>query len=299
MRAILCHNPKSGDADHSKTELAALLNSAGIEYVYCNIKSDDFPRLLREPADLIIAAGGDGAVAGVVKSMPDRDVPLAILPLGTANNIARSFQITEATPDLVRSWDLNRSKALDVGIVAGSWGERPFVEAVGLGVLPQLIQRKKGNGEPTAKVGEGRDALREHVAEADAMDVTVSIDGTVITTDDILAIEVLNIAYTGPRLPLLEDPEKPRGTLGVAVIRRKERTAMMSWLNAPHSGRAPFAQYMGRRIELSWRAAPLRIDDAVVDLPPSPQRAVAEIDGRSVKVLVPPLRTVDAESIRG
>ena len=288
MRAILCHNPKSGDADHSKSELVALLKSAGIESVYCNIKSDDFPTRLREPADLTIAAGGDGAVADVVKSMPDRDVPLAILPLGTANNIARSFKITEATSELVKSWDLSRWKPLDIGIVTGSWGERPFVEAVGLGVLPQLIQSKKGSGEPTAKVGEGRDALREHVAEADAIDVALSIDGTVIETDDILAIEVLNIAYTGPRLPLLEDREKPRGMLGVAVIRRKERVAMMSWLNAPHSGRAPFSRFMGRRIELAWRNTPLRIDDRVMELPPVPQTAVATVDGRSLKVLVPP-----------
>ena len=184
-------------------------------------------------------------------------------------------------------------KPLDIGVVTGSWGERPFVEAVGLGVLPQLIESTKNDGEPTAKVGAGRDALRDHVAEANPIDVTLGIDGTKIETDDILAIEVVNIAYTGPRLPLLEAGEKPRGTLGVAVIRRKERVAMMSWLNAPHSGRAPFARFVGRRIELAWRDAPLRIDDAVMELPPAPQTAVAEIDGRSLKVLVPPGLPVD------
>ena len=62
---------------------------------------------------------------------------------------------------------------------------------------------------------------------------------------------------------------------------------MMSWLNAPHSGRAPFSRFMGRRIELAWRYAPVRIDDNVMELPPLPQTAVATIDGRSLKVLVP------------
>ncbi len=187
----------------------------------------------------------------------------------------------------MKSWDLNRFCPLDVGVVAGSWGERPFVEAVGLGALPQLIL-KKSNGEQTAKVGEGRDALADELAEAGAIDVTLTIDGATIPTDDILAIEVVNIAYTGPRLPLLEGGEKPRGTLGVAVIRRKERVATMSWLNAPHSGRAPFSQLNGRRVELAWSSAPLRIDDEAMELSPSPQQAVAVIDGRSVKVLAPP-----------
>jgi diacylglycerol kinase family enzyme len=213
-------------------------------------------------------------------------VPLAILPLGTANNIAHSHKITGAMRDLVKSWDLGRFELLDVGVVVGSWGERPFVEAVGLGALPQLIL-KKSNEDQTAKVGEGRDALREEIAEADAIDVTLRIDGAAVPTDDVLAIEVVNIAYTGPRLPLLEGGDKPRGTLGVAVIRRKERVATMSWLNAPHSGRAPFTQRNGRRVELAWRSAPLRIDDEAMELPSSVQQAVASIDGRSVKLLVP------------
>ena len=272
MRAILCHNPKSGDGDHSKTELLDTLKHAGIEARYCNVKNGDLAAALREPADLIIAAGGDGAVATVIKSMPDRGVPLAILPLGTANNIAHSHKITGTVNELVKSWDLNRFSPLDVGVVAGSWGERPFVEAVGLGALPQLILNKS-NGEQTAKVGEGRDALSDELAESEAIEVTLVIDGATIRTDDVLAIEVVNIAYTGPRLPLLEGGEKPRGTLGVAVIRRKERLATMSWLNAPHSGRAPFTQLNGRRVELAWRDAPLRIDDEATELPPSPQRA--------------------------
>lgn len=286
MRVILCHNPESGDADHPRDVLLATLERAGIEARYCNIKSDDFPRALREPADLIIAAGGDGAVADIVKTMPDRDVTLAILPLGTANNIARSLKITGSVGELVEGWDLGRWKPLDIGVVAGSWGERPFVEAIGLGVLPQLIL--KSSDEPTAKVGAGRDALRNELAEANAIDVALRIDGTAIPMDDILAIEVVNTAYTGPRLPLLERGEKPRGTLGVAVIRRSERVAMMSWLNAPHSGRAPFSRFGGRRVELAWHGAPLRIDDKAMELPPSPQNAIATVDGRGVKVLVPP-----------
>ena len=284
MRAILCHNPDSGDADHSKAELLDALKRAGIEARYCSIKGDDFPGVLKEPADVIIAAGGDGAVADIAKSMPDRGMPLVIVPLGTANYIARSFKIAGAAHDLAKGWDLSRWRPLDIGLVSGPWGERPFVEAVGLGPLPQVILKKSGS-EPTAKVGAGRDALRDEIAGADEIEATLSIDGATIATDDVLAIEIVNIAYTGPVLPLLEPGEKPRGTLGIAVIRRKERAAMMSWLHAPHSGRAPFSRFTGGRVELAWRGAKLRVDDQVMELPAGPQQAIATIDGRSVKVL--------------
>ncbi len=47
MRAILCHNPKSGDGDHSKTELLDALEDAGIDARYCSIKSGDSSRAAR------------------------------------------------------------------------------------------------------------------------------------------------------------------------------------------------------------------------------------------------------------
>ena len=214
-------------------------------------------------------------------------MPLAILPLGTANNIAHSHKITGSVSELVKSWDLNRFTPLDVGVVAGAWGERPFVEAVGLGALPQLIL-KKSNGDQTAKVSEGRDALADELADASAIDVTLTIDGATIPTDDILAIEVVNIAYTGPRLPLLEGGGKPRGTLGVAVIRRKERVATMSWLNAPHSGRAPFSQLSGRRVELAWSSARSASTTRRWNFHPRRSKRSPKSMAGSVKVLVPP-----------
>ena len=62
MAAILCHNPAAGLGSHSKKQLIAALKLAGIDSVYCSTKSDDFPEILRRPAELIVAAGGDGGL---------------------------------------------------------------------------------------------------------------------------------------------------------------------------------------------------------------------------------------------
>src|SRR5256886_6143279 len=43
--------------------------------------------------DVAIAAGGDGLVGGVITHIAESDLPLGILPLGTANDIARSLHI--------------------------------------------------------------------------------------------------------------------------------------------------------------------------------------------------------------
>ena len=43
--------------------------------------------------DAVIVAGGDGTVGKVAKRLAGTDVPLVVLPTGTANNIARSLGI--------------------------------------------------------------------------------------------------------------------------------------------------------------------------------------------------------------
>jgi diacylglycerol kinase family enzyme len=285
MFATLCHNPDAGVGDHSQTHILAALKQTGIEARYCNMDSDDFPKMLCETADLIIAAGGDGTVAKVAKNMPDRSIPLAILPLGSANDIARSFGIVGSPRELAKDWDLDRWAPFDIGFVAGPWGEGRFVEAVGLGPIPEMIERKSKE-EQTDKVSAGRDAVREEIAEAPALDVELFVDGDRIAGDDILAIEILNVPYTGPRLPLLEPGTKPSGMLGIVVIRQAERDATLSWLKMP-SGRAPFSRFSGRKIELQWSGALLRVDDEVVDLPPGEQHVTTAIDGMPVKVLIP------------
>src|SRR5262245_12336849 len=288
MLAILCHNPAAGTGDHSKEELLAALKLANIEARYCAPKSGDLPRLLAEPDDLIIVAGGDGAVAKIVKHTPDRNIPLGIIPIGTANNIARSFKIVGAPRELAKSWDLNRWRPLDIGLLVGAWGEHAFVEGVGLGPIPQVILTKsRDEPTPSARISAGREAVRNEFADAPKLDVALRVDGSDIGYDDIIAVEVLNVPYTGPRLPLFEPGAKPSGTLGVIVIRGSERTATISWLQAPRAGRAPFTRLVGRRVELTWRGTNLRVDDEVMDLPGGTQRATAEIDGRPVKVLAP------------
>ncbi len=286
MLATLCHNPDAGAGDHSKSALLAALERANIEARYCNTESDEFLKMLSEAADLVIAAGGDGTVAKVARTMPGRGVPLAIVPLGSANNIARSFKIAGSARELAKGWDLDRWKPLDIGLVTGPWGERSFVEAVGVGSIPDVIA-KKSKDKQTDKIRAGRDALRDQLAKAREIDVLLLLDAKEVPVDTVLAIEIVNIAYTGPRLPLLAPGVKATGTLGIVVISAKERDATMSWLEAPHARRAPFSRFTGRRVEISWTGARLRVDDDVVELRRGPQYAAAQIDGPCVKLLTP------------
>src|SRR5688572_19894490 len=148
MRLTLLHNPDAGRGHPSADELRAALWAAGYEVTYQSAKADDAERALERPAELVLVAGGDGTVAEVARALVGRDVPLAILPLGTANNIARSLGVQGSVRDVIaglhrdRLADLAR-KRLDVGTARAPWGTARFVESAGVGVVTALLHEAK------------------------------------------------------------------------------------------------------------------------------------------------------------
>ena len=66
---------------------------------------EDLKKITRSACDngfnLIIAAGGDGTVAGVVNGLVGTQVPMAIIPLGTGNGVARAMKIPLNLKDAV------------------------------------------------------------------------------------------------------------------------------------------------------------------------------------------------------
>ena len=96
MRVLLIHNPKAGDRKHSKKQLMASLARCGHQAFYQSIKERGWKKAFKKPVDLVIAAGGDGTVHKTAWQIMDSGIPLAILPLGTANNLARSLGFTES-----------------------------------------------------------------------------------------------------------------------------------------------------------------------------------------------------------
>src|SRR5262245_41140986 len=85
MRILLIHNPKAGDRNHSKKQLMSRLRKYGLQAFYQSIKECGWKQAFKKPVDVVIAAGGDGTVHKTAWEIMDSGIPLAILPLGTAN----------------------------------------------------------------------------------------------------------------------------------------------------------------------------------------------------------------------
>jgi hypothetical protein len=114
VRALVLHNPTAGSGDVAADDLLAALAAGGVAARYCSTKQPEFADALGEPADMVVVAGGDGTVAKVIRHLRDRRLPLAILPLGGANNIACSLGITADPLAIARTgWREAEARRLD------------------------------------------------------------------------------------------------------------------------------------------------------------------------------------------
>ena len=83
---------------------------------------------VKEGYETVIAAGGDGTVEEVAKSLVGTDITLGILPLGSIMNIARMLTIPREIEKAVQILKIRRVRKIDVGIITAIGGDKiePF-----------------------------------------------------------------------------------------------------------------------------------------------------------------------------
>src|SRR5437764_10109005 len=140
MRVTLMHNPKAGDREHGKNQLMKALAKAGHHATYQSTKKKGWKKALKKKTDVVIAAGGDGTVGKVGRELIDTGIPLSVLPLGTANNLARSLGFCASPEEIITGFENAERRTFDVGLARGPWGKRYFFEGAGGGLLADYLR---------------------------------------------------------------------------------------------------------------------------------------------------------------
>ena len=271
MRVTLIHNPGAGSqADGDEDSVVRLLRDAGHQVRLQSCTDAHWKQALDEPADLVAVAGGDGTVARVAKALVGRGLPLAPLPGGTANNIARTLGLVDRHwEELVRAWPHARRVKLDVGRATGPWGERYFVEGVGAGLFASLL----GSSDPARKLAQLKrpdervayalEMLRKRAKDQAPIAMNAQLDGKDISGRYIL-LEVLNILYVGPNLFLAPDSQPGDGSFDVVLVSENERERLKSYLDAWQTNRERvpvLPSHRGRHLRIEADGFELHIDD--------------------------------------
>ena len=222
------HNPKAGDAKHGKKQLMAALAKAGHQVTYQSTKKNNYKKALKKSADLVIAAGGDGTVGKVGRELLDSGIPLSVLPLGTANNLARSLGFTGPVEKIVRQLRRGKKRAFDVGVACGPWGKRYFFESVGGGLLADYVRKAKREDKKTKGLSKEQEMTRQ--------EWKIEIDGKDVSGQYLLW-EAMNIRSVGPALYLASNAATHDGHLDFVDAREEDRSLFITYLDFWLAGR--------------------------------------------------------------
>jgi diacylglycerol kinase (ATP) len=255
---------------------------------YISVKADDIDEALKKSADLIVVAGGDGTITEVVTKMSDRSLPVALLPLGTANNIARSLGIAGTPQELVETWKIENTHPLDVCSVKGSWGTSRFLEGFGVGVFAEFL-KAAAKDEPAKganNLRKGRALLAKKLKTIEPLKIAVTIDGKAFD-GKFLGVEVMNVPFTGPGLPLARKAKVGDSMLDIVWFDADRRRDLIKWLDAPQDDPAPVTTRQGKLIEVTWADTANRVDDEAHGNRDSKQIAEISCEKEQIRVLIP------------
>lgn len=272
MRVTLIHNPGAGFEQPTAEELSAAIRQAGYEPDYHSTAEEDYEKALEQPGEIVAIAGGDGTVGTILKQLQGKDVLIGLLPMGTANNIGTSLHLNRSALELIAAWPQCQKKLFSIGTVQGPWGEERFLESVGLGIITKLIAvldakenkqnlKFKSREEELAYILKALEALLD---KYQPVHCTLEIDGRDYSGNYLL-VEVMNINYVGPNLPLAPKADPADEVLDVVMLEGNKQK-LKEYIQARLKGEKAtldLTSIKGKHIKISSKSADVHVDDTI------------------------------------
>lgn len=150
-RAAIVYNPVKVDLDAIRQVVEAEEQDGGwAETLWIETSAEDpgegqAKDAVEAGVDVVIAAGGDGTVRSVAQGMRGTDIPLALLPSGTGNLLARNLKLTlDDIQHSIHTAFTGDDRAIDLGVIEirradSSKSEHVFVVMAGLGLDAKML----------------------------------------------------------------------------------------------------------------------------------------------------------------
>jgi YegS/Rv2252/BmrU family lipid kinase len=233
--------------------------------------------------DVVVAAGGDGTVNETINGLARSGLPLAVIPLGTANVLAAEIGLRTDPASLARCVAFGQPRPITLGAANG----RRFILMAGAGFDAHVVA---GVSVPMKRwLGKGAYVLStlHQLLVFTFPTYEVLIDNT---ARRVASVIVTNARYYGGRFVCAPDASLESDTLQVCLFERAGRLAAIGYALALFTGRLPelstYRVIEARRVEIRGRPGePLQGDGDVIG-----QLDVAiEVLPNALELIYPPL----------
>jgi diacylglycerol kinase (ATP) len=291
MRVTLLHNKSAGSENHARGDLKESLRKRG--HALVDAVSDVealLASLAERSCDLVVIAGGDGTVSRAACALARRNLPLAILPLGTANNTARSLGIEGDIGALIDAWAAASHRTVDLATIREGDRLLPFSEAVGWGIFPKVIKKAHELSSPERRehaIERDRRLFAAVIEQARPHPYEIEVDGERISGDYLL-VEIVNIPCIGPQLQVSPDSDPSDGKFEIVLATEHDRHALLEIATRGRiTSDVRLATRRAERVTVRSEMRRFHRDGTIVEAKHRPNVSAVAIEPASVTYLVP------------
>jgi YegS/Rv2252/BmrU family lipid kinase len=271
-------NPASGQDRPILKTLNSIFRDNGIEWeMFLTKEAGDGVRLAKEAAeagvDVVAVYGGDGTVREVTTGLLDTDVPVLILPGGTANAMALALGVPTdlaAAANMLVCGDCT-VRQVDIGVM----GDECFLIGIGIGIPGEIADTADREAKDRLGILAYFISSIQALRNAETVTYRVTIDGNSFETEGVSCV-ILNAGQFGiPGVTLAPSIDMSDSKLDLLVFKSKSLPALVSLAAAvvlQDEQAAAYDLYQGHEITVEpMPLQPVQVDGEV--LPPGPVSA--------------------------
>ncbi|MBD2340372.1 lipid kinase [Calothrix sp. FACHB-156] len=287
-RALLLVNHHARQGQKRLTEAIQCLQERGLDLIE---ESTENPKRLteiiqhyRNQVDLVIVGGGDGTLNAAVDGLVDTQLPLGILPLGTANDLARTLEIPNSLPEACKIIASGEQRRIDLGWVNG----KHFFNVASMGLSVRITERLTKEAKRRWGVFAYVATALQVIWESRPFSAEIRMNGESIRVRTV-QIAVGNGRYYGGGMAVVHDATIDDQRLDLYSLEIKNWWQIILLLPSMREGKhikwREVRAYQGQEMEVYTRKPrPINTDGEITTYTPAHFRVIP----KAVSVFVPP-----------
>ena len=217
IRVLVIINPCASRAAAALPELSSWFTQNCHARIVVTKSEEEHRRELQDhgkEADLIVIGGGDGTISKAVPQLLNLKRPFGVLPLGTANDFARTIGLPTDPLEAAVITLNGRQHWIDVGVV----NELPYLNVASVGIASKVAKLQSNELKQRWRVFAYVIGLFRAVRDLQPFFIDLDIDGKPTWSGAVYQVSVGNGRFHGGGLMVAEDAAIDDGQLNVYLV---------------------------------------------------------------------------------
>jgi diacylglycerol kinase (ATP) len=217
LRVLVLVNPGASRAEAALPTLSSwFIERCNAVIVMANSKKERKRKLKAhgKEADLIVIGGGDGTISKALPQLLKLSKPFAVLPLGTANDFARTIGLPLDPLQAAEVALAGREHRIDLGVV----NDRPYLNVASVGLAAKVAASQSKELKQRWRVVAYAIGLMRALRDLKPFFVHLDLDGAPAWSGSVYQVSVANGRYHGGGLTVAEDAAIDDGKFNLYLV---------------------------------------------------------------------------------